>query len=262
MPKIVECVPNFSDGKRPEIIKQITDEITTVPGVVLLDAELDADHNRAVVTIAGEPEAVKKGVFLGIKKASELIDLRSHKGEHPRMGATDVCPFVPIQDISVAECIELAKSLGEEIAEKLGIPVYLYDQAAQRPERVRLPDIRNKHGQFEGISKLIATEPLLEPDFGEKKLHESAGATAVGVRLPLIAFNAYLATNDLKIAKRISKAVRSNSGGYAHCRALGFEISDRNCVQVSMNMVNYLQTPMYRVLDTIKAEAPRSVRSS
>ncbi|MCK4857913.1 MAG: glutamate formimidoyltransferase [candidate division Zixibacteria bacterium] len=257
MAKIVEAVPNFSDGRRPEVIKSITDEITSVPGVVLLDAELDGDHNRAVVTIAGEPEAVKAGLFLGIKKASEVIDLRTHQGEHPRMGATDVCPFVPISDITTAECIELAKSLGEEVGKKLGIPVYLYDQAATRPERVRLPDIRNKHGEYEGIKEQIATNDDLIPDYGPRRMHEQAGAVAIGVRLPLIAFNAYLATDNLKIAKRIAKAVRSNSGGYAHCRALGFGIAERNCVQVSMNLVNYLQTPPYRVLETIKSEAAR-----
>lgn len=257
MPKIVECVPNFSEGRRPEIIKAITDEITSIPGVVLLDAEMDKDHNRAVVTIAGDPMAVKKGVFLGIRKAAELIDLRSHQGEHPRMGATDVCPFVPISEITTEECIELAKSLGEQVAKELQIPVYLYDQAATRPDRVRLPDIRNKHGQYEGIKSTIATDDELIPDYGQRKLHEQAGAIAIGVRLPLIAFNAYLATNDLKIAQKIAKAIRANSGGFAHCRALGFEIKDRNCVQVSMNMVNYLQTPMYRVLETIKSEAAR-----
>lgn len=257
MPKIVEAVPNFSEGRRPEIIKEITDTITSVNGVVLLDAELDGDHNRAVVTVAGDPEAVRKGLFLGIQKAAELIDLRTHKGEHPRMGATDVCPFVPISEISTAECVELAKALGQEVGEKLDIPVYLYDQAAQRPERERLPDIRNKHGQYEGMKEQIATNDNLIPDYGPRKLHERAGATAVGVRLPLIAFNAYLGTNDVKIAKRIAKDVRSNSGGYAHCRALGFEIAERNCVQVSMNLVNYLQTPPYRVLETIKSEAAR-----
>lgn len=257
MPKIVEAVPNFSEGRRPEIIKAITDEITSVSGVVLLDSELDKDHNRAVVTIAGEPEAVKRGLFLGIRKAAELIDLRTHKGEHPRMGATDVCPFVPISDISVPECVELAKSLGEQVGKELEIPVYLYEQAASRPDRESLPDIRNKHGQYEGIKEQIATNDNLIPDYGPRKMHEQAGATAIGVRLPLIAFNAYLATNDIQTARRIAKAVRSNTGGFAHCRALGFEIADRNCVQVSMNLVNYLQTPMYRVLETIKSEAAR-----
>jgi glutamate formiminotransferase/formiminotetrahydrofolate cyclodeaminase len=257
MPKIVEAVPNFSDGRHPEVIKEITDAITSVAGVVLLDAELDGDHNRAVVTIAGEPEAVKQGLFLGIQKAATLIDLSTHQGEHPRMGATDVCPFVPISEISTAECIELAKALGQEVADKLNIPIYLYDQAAQRPDRVRLPDIRNKHGQYEGMKEQIATNDNLIPDYGPRKMHEQAGATAIGVRLPLIAFNAYLGTDDIKIAKRIAKAIRSNSGGYAHCRALGFEIADRNCVQVSINLVNYLQTPPYRVLETIKSEAAR-----
>ncbi|MGB5105165.1 MAG: glutamate formimidoyltransferase [Candidatus Zixiibacteriota bacterium] len=257
MPKIVECVPNFSEGRRPEVLKAITDAITSVPGVVLLDAEMDKDHNRAVVTVAGDPNAVKKGVFLGIKKASELIDLRTHQGEHPRMGATDVCPFVPISEISVEECIELAKALGEQVGKELGIPVYLYEQAATRPDRVSLPDIRNKHGQYEGIKATIAGDDTLIPDFGPRVMHEQAGAIAIGVRLPLIAFNAYLATNDLKVAQRIAKSIRANSGGFTYCRALGFEIKDRNCVQVSMNLVNYLQTPIYRVVEAIKSEAAR-----
>ncbi len=257
MPKIVEAVPNFSEGRRPEIIKQITDTITSISGVVLLDSEMDKDHNRAVVTIAGEPQAVKKGLFLGIKKAAELIDLRVHKGEHPRMGATDVCPFVPIQDMSTAEAIELAKQLGEQVASELEIPVYLYEDAAQRPERRSLPNIRNKWGQYEGIKEKIATEDALIPDFGPRKLHDRAGAVAIGVRLPLIAFNAYLGTNNINVAKRIAKDVRSNSGGFQFCRALGFAIEERGCVQVSMNMINYLQTPLYRVLETIKSEAAR-----
>jgi glutamate formiminotransferase/formiminotetrahydrofolate cyclodeaminase len=257
MPKIVEAVPNFSEGRRPEIIKEITDTITSVAGVVLLDSEMDKDHNRAVVTVAGEPEPLKQGLFLGIKKASELIDLREHKGEHPRMGATDVCPFVPIQDVSTAEAIELAKQLGERVAAELEIPVYLYEEAAQRPERGSLPNIRNKWGQYEGIREKIASEEALVPDFGPRKLHDKAGAVAIGVRLPLIAFNAYLGTNNIKIARRIAKDVRSNSGGFQHCRALGFAIEERGCVQVSMNMVNYLDTPLYRVLETIKSEAVR-----
>jgi glutamate formiminotransferase/formiminotetrahydrofolate cyclodeaminase len=257
MAKLVECVPNFSEGRKPEVIKSITDAITSVPGVVLLDSEMDKDHNRAVVTVAGEPNALKKGIFLGIQKAAELIDLRTHKGEHPRMGATDVCPFVPISDISTEECIELARSLGEAVGSQLNIPVYLYDQAATRPERHSLPNIRNKHGEYEGIKAKIATEPELEPDFGPRKVHEQAGAIAIGVRLPLIAFNAYLGTDNIDVAKRIAKAIRSNTGGFAYCRALGFAIADRNCVQVSMNLVNYQQTPIYRVLETIKSEAAR-----
>ena len=257
MPKIVECVPNFSEGRRPEVLKAITDAITAVPGVVLLDAEMDKDHNRAVVTLAGEPLAVKKGVFQGIKKASELIDLRTHQGEHPRMGATDVCPFIPISEITVEECVELAKSLGDQVGKELGIPVFLYEQAASRPDRVSLPDIRNKHGQYEGIKATIESDDTLIPDYGPRKMHEQAGAIAIGVRLPLIAFNAYLGTNDLKVAQKIAKSIRANTGGFTFCRAMGFEIKDRNCVQVSMNLVNYLQTPIYRVLETIKSEAAR-----
>jgi len=255
MAQLVECVPNFSEGRRPEVIAEIIDEITSVDGITLLDKEMDASHNRAVVTFVGAPMAAKEAAFKAYKKAAELIDMRTHTGEHPRMGATDVCPFIPISEITVAECIQLVRELAHDVGEKLQIPVYLYEEAATVPERKDLAKVRS--GEYEGIRDEIGKKPERKPDFGPEKMNLKAGATAIGVRMPLIAFNAYLNTNDIKVAKRIAKAIRSRSGGFAFCKALGFEIKERNCVQVSMNLVNYKKTPMHRVLDAIKVEAAR-----
>ena len=255
MAQLVECVPNFSEGRRPEVIAEIIDEITSVDGITLLDKEMDASHNRAVVTFVGGPMAAKEAAFKAYKKAAELIDMRTHTGEHPRMGATDVCPFIPISEITVAECIQLVRELAHDVGEKLQIPVYLYEEAATVPERKDLAKVRS--GEYEGIREEIGKKPERKPDFGPEKMNLKAGATAIGVRMPLIAFNAYLNTNDIKVAKRIAKAIRSRSGGFAFCKALGFEIKERNCVQVSMNLVNYKKTPMHRVLDAIKVEAAR-----
>jgi len=255
MAQLVECVPNFSEGRRPEVIAEIIDEITSVDGITLLDKEMDASHNRAVVTFVGGPMAAKEAAFKAYKKAAELIDMRTHTGEHPRMGATDVCPFIPISEITVAECIQLVRELAHDVGEKLQIPVYLYEEAATVPERKDLAKVRS--GEYEGIRDEIGKKPERKPDFGPEKMNLKAGATAIGVRMPLIAFNAYLNTNDIKVAKRIAKAIRSRSGGFAFCKALGFEIKERNCVQVSMNLVNYKKTPMHRVLDAIKVEAAR-----
>lgn len=255
MAQMVECVANFSEGRRPEVLDEIIQEITSVDGVTLLDKEMDASHNRAVVTFVGPPMEVKQAAFNAYKKAAEVIDMRTHHGEHPRMGALDVCPFIPISDITVAECVQLARELGAEVGEKLKIPVYLYEEAATSPERKDLARVRS--GEYEGIRDELGVKPERKPDFGPEKMNLKAGATVIGVRLPLVAFNAYLGTNDIKIAKAIAKAIRSRSGGYAFCKALGFEIEDRNCVQVSMNLVNYKKTPVHRVLETIKSEAAR-----
>ncbi|HEQ99819.1 MAG TPA: glutamate formimidoyltransferase [candidate division Zixibacteria bacterium] len=255
MAKLVEVIPNFSEGRRPEVLQQILDEITSVKGCVLLDKEMDADHNRAVVTYVAPPDAAVEAAFRAMKKASEVIDLRTHKGEHPRMGATDVVPFVPISEVSQEEAIALAKQLAERVANELEIPIYLYEDAATRPERVNLADIRK--GEYEVIAREIETLPERKPDYGPSKIHPRAGCTAVGVRFPLIAFNVYLNTPDVSVAKKIAKAIRSNWGGYAYCKALGFEIKDRNMAQVSMNLVNYLRTPIYRVFNTIESEATR-----
>jgi glutamate formiminotransferase/formiminotetrahydrofolate cyclodeaminase len=255
MRRLVECVPNFSEGRRPEVIDDIVSAIKSVTGISMLDQEMDADHNRAVISFVGEPEAVLEAAFRGTKRASELIDLTKHQGEHPRMGAADVVPFIPISNVNEAECIELAKRLAKRIADELSIPTYLYELAATRPDRVDLANIRR--GQFEGLLTAVKSDPDRAPDFGKPELHPTAGATVVGVRAPLVAFNVYLDTKNLDIAQNIAKAIRSRSGGYQYTKALGFEIKDRGCVQVSMNMTNYLKTPLYRVFETIKREAER-----
>jgi glutamate formiminotransferase/formiminotetrahydrofolate cyclodeaminase len=255
MAKLVEVIPNFSEGRRPEVLDEIIDAILSVDGVVLLDREMDADHNRAVVTYVGDPQAAVEAAFRGMKKAAEVIDMSTHQGEHPRMGATDVCPFVPISDVSKQEAIELAKQLGERAGGELEIPVYLYELAASRPERVNLADVRK--GQYEGIRDEIETNPDRKPDYGPARMNIKAGCTAVGVRLPLVAYNVYLDTPYVSTAKKIAKGIRSRSGGFMFCKALGFEIKERNQAQVSMNLVNYKKTPIFRVFESIKSEADR-----
>ncbi|MCX7784684.1 MAG: glutamate formimidoyltransferase [candidate division WOR-3 bacterium] len=255
MSKIVECVPNFSEGRRTEVIDSIIKEILSVEGIILLDKEMNADHNRAVISFVGEPTQVVEAAFRGCKKAAELIDLNHHQGEHPRIGATDVIPFIPIANITMEECVCLAKELGKRIAEELNIPVYLYESAATRPDRVDLANIRK--GEFEGLKTAIKTDPSRAPDFGKPELHPTAGAVVVGARFPLIAYNINLNTTDVSIAKKIAKAIRFRDGGYRYVKALGFSITEKNCVQVSINMTNYLGTPLYRVFETVKREAER-----
>jgi glutamate formiminotransferase len=252
--KIVECVPNFSEGRDKEKLERIVDEIRKQEGVKLLDYSMDRDHNRSVVTFVGEPDQVIEAAFNACKKAAELIDLRTHKGEHPRMGATDVIPLIPIKNISMQECVEYSKKLAKRIGEELNIPVILYEKSASRPEREDLAVIRK--GEFEGMFEKLKQEEF-KPDFGPDKPHESAGVTAVGARMPLIAFNVNLNTNNLDIAKKIAQAVRGKSGGFKYCKALGFELKERNIVQVSMNMVDYTKTPLYRVFQVIENEANR-----
>jgi glutamate formiminotransferase/formiminotetrahydrofolate cyclodeaminase len=254
MEKIIECIPNFSEGRDEEKINQIISEIESA-GVELLDREMDPSHNRAVITFVGEPEAVLEAAFLGAKKAAELIDLTKHKGEHPRMGATDVIPFVPISNATTRECVELARRLGKRIAEELKIPIYLYEAAATRPDRQNLANIRR--GEFEGIRDEIETNPDRKPDFGAAKIHPTAGATVVGARFPLIAFNLNLNTSDVETAQKIAKAIRFMSGGFRYCKALGFELKDEGVAQVSINMTEYTKTPLYRVFETAKREAER-----
>ncbi len=253
MSRLVECVPNFSEGRRPEVIDLLQREIVSVPGVALLDREMDKDHNRAVLTFIGEPEAVKKAAFRAIAKAAELIDMEKHEGEHPRLGATDVVPFVPVSEVTMEECVQLARELGQEVGEKLGIPVYLYEAAATRPDRVNLADIRK--GEYEGLKEKIGKNPDRKPDFGPDRLHPTAGATVIGARMPLIAYNVYLGTADVSIAKSIAKRVRESSGGLPSVKALGFEIKERNLVQVSMNLTNYLKTPIHQAVEAVKTEA-------
>jgi len=253
--KLVECVPNFSEGRRPEVLDAIVGAMAAVDGVRLLDKEMDADHNRAVTTIVGSPEAVLEGAFRGMAKAAELIDLTTHKGEHPRMGATDVVPFVPVKDVTMDECVELARRLGERVGRELEIPVFLYESAATRPERQNLAKVRK--GQFEGLREEMGTNPAKEPDFGPNKIHATAGATAIGARPFLVAYNINLGTTELSVAKAIAKAIRHSSGGLRHVKAMGFAIKDRNIVQVSINMVNFKGTPLFRAFEMVRSEAER-----
>lgn len=255
MRKIVECIPNFSEGRRPEIIEEIIKAIKQVKGAVLLDYESDPNHNRSVVTFVAPPEIVVDAAIAAAKKAAELIDLNTHSGEHPRMGATDVIPFVPIAGVTMDDCVKLAKQCGERLFQECGIPVYLYEKAATRPERENLAAVRK--GQFEGIRDEIATKESRKPDFGEAAVHSTAGITAVGARPPLIAYNVNLGTTNVEIANKIARAVRHLSGGLRYVKALGFELSDRGVVQVSMNMVNFEGTPLFRAFEMIKREAER-----
>lgn len=254
MNPIVECIPNFSEGKRQDVIEAIADTIKSVDGVRLLDYSSDINHNRSVFTFIGNPEAVAEAAFLSCKKAAELIDMTKHKGEHPRMGATDVIPFVPVKDITVEECIELSKKLGERIANELSIPVFLYEDSATKPERKNLANIRK--GQFEGMAEKVK-DPQWAPDFGKPKIHPTAGVVAVGTRMPLIAYNINLDTSDIKIADTIAKLIRERSGGLKNVRAIGVMLEDRNLAQVSINMVNYEKTALYRAFEMVKMEARR-----
>jgi glutamate formiminotransferase len=255
MKKLVECIPNFSEGRRKKVIDEIAGAIRKVKGVKLLDIESDADHNRSVITFIGEPEAAGEAAFLAAKKASELIDLTKHRGEHPRIGATDVVPFVPISNVSMKECVKLAEKVGKRIADKLGIPVYLYEKAARRPECVNLSNIRE--GEYEGLKDEIVTNPCRKPDYGPARLHPRAGATVVGAREPLIAFNVNLGAKDVEIAKKIAKAVRFSSGGLKCVKARGFEIRRRGLVQVSMNLTNYKETPLSKAYEAVRKEADK-----
>jgi glutamate formiminotransferase/formiminotetrahydrofolate cyclodeaminase len=255
MPGLVECVPNFSEGRDVQKLARIIAEIESVDGVQLLDQEMDKDHNRAVVTFVGEPQPVLEAAYKAISKATELIDMEKHTGEHPRMGATDVVPFVPISGVTIDDCVELARTLGEKVGNELEIPVYLYESAATRPDRQNLADVRK--GQYEGIKATIGKDPDRKPDFGPSKTHPKAGAVAIGARPYLIAFNVYLGTQNLQIAKNIANAVRDAQGGYRYVKAMGFEIKERRQVQVSMNLVNYERSPIYRVYETIRREAQR-----
>ena len=252
MQQIVECVPNFSEGRRQEVIDAIVAAIASVPGAAVLDVQSDADHNRTVVTFVGEPEAVLAGAFAGARQAAELIDLNQHSGEHPRMGATDVIPFIPVREVSMEDCVALARRLGQRIGDELAIPVYLYAKAATRPERERLPAVRK--GEFEGIRELIGSDPAHEPDFGPRRMGP-AGATAVGARPYLIAFNVYLNTADVEIAKKIAKTLRYTNGGLRYVQAMGLLVEGQ--AQVSMNLTDFHQTAMHTVVEMVRREAAR-----
>ncbi len=252
MEPLVECVPNFSEGRRREVVERICARIRSVPGVRLLDVEMDAGHNRAVVTFVGTPEAVEEAAFRAAQEAAGLIDMRRHQGAHPRIGATDVIPFVPVRGVTMKECVELARRVGERIGRELGIPVYLYEEAAGRPERRNLADIRR--GEYEGLAQEIATNPERAPDYGPATMGP-AGATAVGARPFLIAYNVYLGTSDLEIARQIARAVRHSSGGLRYVKAMGVDVGQPGRVQVSMNLTDYRRTPIHRVMALIRAEA-------
>ncbi|MCX5801092.1 MAG: glutamate formimidoyltransferase [Candidatus Eisenbacteria bacterium] len=255
MARLVECVPNFSEGKDAGVVEAIVKEICSVDGVKLLDKEMNADHNRAVISFIGEPEAVVEAAFKGAKKAHELIDLNKHEGEHPRMGATDVIPIVPLMNVTMSECVELAKRLGRRIGEELAIPVFLYEAAATRPDRENLAQVRS--GEFEGLREAIGRDACRKPDFGPEQIHPTAGAVAVGARMPLVAFNVNLGTSNISIARNIAKAIRFADGGLRYVKALGFELKEIGLVQVSMNLVNTKGTPIHRVFALIKSEAER-----
>ena len=254
MAKLVEFIPNFSEGRNQAVIDQLAAVAKSVPGITLMDVQSDESHNRCVFTLVGSPEGAEEVAFQLCKKAAELIDMRKHEGAHPRMGATDVIPFVPVKDVTVPELVELTKRLGKRIYDELGIPSFLYEDSATSPDRVNLAKVRK--GQFEGMPETLL-QPEWAPDFGERKIHPTAGVTAIGARMPLVAFNVNLGTSNLEIANKIAKIVRGSSGGFKYCKAIGVMLEDRNLAQVSMNMVNYEGTPLYRVFELIRIEADR-----
>jgi glutamate formiminotransferase/formiminotetrahydrofolate cyclodeaminase len=250
--RIVECIPNFSEGQRLEVVDEIEGVISAVSGVHVLDRHSDADHNRSVITFAGSPSAVLEAAFSAVKTAAKLIDLETHQGEHPRIGATDVVPFVPLSGVTMDDCVEMAHQLGKRVSDELDIPVYFYERAAVRSDRVNLEDIRR--GGYEKLKRAISADPDRAPDFGPARLG-SAGATVIGARPPLIAFNVYLSTDDVTIAKKIARTVRYSSGGLRYVKALGMLVEGR--AQVSMNLTDFTQTPIARVVEAIRHEAQR-----
>ena len=254
MAKIVECVPNISEGRNTEIIEAVIDQIRAVKGVTLLDYSSDPSHNRTVITFLGNPEGVAEAAVGVAKKAVELIDLTKHQGEHPRMGAVDVIPFIPIKEMTSEDCVELSKQVAKRVWEEAKMPVFLYEDSASAPHRVNLASIRK--GQFEGMAEKVKEEQW-EPDFGGRTIHPTAGVVAVGARMPLVAFNINLSTSDVEIASKIAKIIRRSSGGFDCVKALGVMLEERNVAQVSINMTNFHKTPLYRVLELTKAEAAR-----
>ncbi len=250
--KIVECIPNFSEARRPEVVDQIIAAVQAVPGVGVLDRHSDLDHNRTVLTFVGEPAPVEEAAYAAIAKAAELIDLNQHQGQHPRIGATDVVPFVPISGMTMVECVEMARRLGKRVADNLGIPVYFYEEAAQRPERRNLEDIRR--GEYEGLKQAVLEDPARAPDLGPAQLG-SAGATVIGAREALIAYNIYLNTPDVSIAEKIARRVRNSSGGFRYVKAMGVLVG--GLAQVSMNLTNFRRSPMAQITETVRREAAR-----
>jgi glutamate formiminotransferase/formiminotetrahydrofolate cyclodeaminase len=255
MKRLIECVPNFSEGRDPAKVDAIVSAMGSISGVYVLDREMDADHNRCVITLAGEPDSVAEAALRGVGKAMELIDLTKHSGAHPRVGATDVVPFIPIEGVTIEDCVALARRVGHEIWARYRIPVFFYEAAAMRPNRVNLENVRR--GQFEGLRDEMKHNHDRQPDVGEPKLHPTAGVTVVGARKFLIAYNVNLNTSDIGIANKIAKAIRFSSGGFRYVKSMGVELKARNLAQVSINLTDFEQTPMHLVYETVKREAER-----
>jgi glutamate formiminotransferase len=251
---IIECIPNVSEGRRPEVVGRLAEAVASVEGVRLLDHSSDASHNRSVFTLAGDAGPLETALLALFERALAEIDLRQHTGEHPRIGAVDVVPFVPIESVTMQECVALANRLAARVAERYSLPVFLYEEAARTPARRNLEDIRR--GEFEGLAQKMASEAW-RPDYGPAAPHPSAGASVIGARMPLIAFNINLATDRLDVAKKIAAAIRFSSGGFRFVKAMGVRLEDRGLVQVSMNLTNYEKTPIFRVFDTVAREARR-----
>ena len=255
MKRLIECVPNFSEGRDAAKVDAIIAAMSGVTGVYVLDRKMDADHNRCVVTLAGDPDAVAEAALLGAGKATELIDLTKHTGAHPRVGATDVLPFIPIEGVTIEDCVALARRVGHELWTRYRIPVFFYEAAATRPERTNLENVRR--GQFEGLREEIKHNHDREPDVGEPKVHPTAGVTVVGARKFLVAYNVNLNTADIAIANKIANAIRFSSGGLRYVKSMGVELKARNLAQVSINLTDFEQTPMHRVYEMVKREAAR-----
>lgn len=253
--KLVECVANFSEGRDATRVDRLVSAILSIPGVVLLDREMDADHHRSVLTFAGAPDAVAEAAIRAVEKAVEIIDLTKHSGVHPRIGAADVVPFVPVEGVTLEECVALAERAGGELWRRLKLPVYFYEAAARRPDRINLENIRK--GQFEGLREEVRTNPDRRPDIGEAELHPTAGATVVGARKFLIAYNINLGTPDVEIARRIARGIRFSNGGFRYVKAMGVMLTSRNAAQVSMNLTDFEQTPVHRVFEAVRVEAER-----
>jgi glutamate formiminotransferase len=251
---IIECIPNISEGRRSDVIEAIASAIRAVPGVRLLDYSSDASHNRSVFTLVGDAAPLETAILAMFEQALDRIDLRTHSGEHPRLGAVDVVPFVPIEGITMDGCVALAKDVAQKVADRFSLPVYLYEEASNNPARKNLEDIRR--GEFEGLEAKMAAAGWT-PDFGPGQPHPSAGAAVIGARMPLIAYNINLDTNRIDVAKKIAAAIRQSSGGFRYVKAAGFALDDRGIVQVSMNLTNYQKTPIFRVFEVVKREAER-----
>jgi glutamate formiminotransferase len=251
---IIECVPNISEGRRPDVVGAIVDALASIAGVRVLDHSSDPAHNRSVLTLAGEAAPLKQAVLALFEHTLRAVDLTTHRGEHPRLGAVDVVPFVPIEGVTMADCVALAKETAAAVAERFDVPVYLYEEASTNPARKNLEDIRR--GEFEGLARKM-TSPEWAPDFGPSAPHPTAGASVIGARPPLIAYNINLATDRLDVAKKIAAGIRQSSGGFRYVKAAGFRLDDRGVVQVSMNLTNFEKTPMFRVFEVVKREAAR-----